>query len=169
MSGNVGECFEKIWSKRIIRNTILFFPMLFIVTLISFAVIYYAPGDAATLLLRENLQRSNVTEEEARQYGEKIDIGGSFAELYSRWMAGVLKGDFGRSHSKGDSVIHVLMKRYKITLITALLSICRSAKPYYTCIYNGDNKLWPAFLYYTKEKQGDFFFQLYRICTCTGA
>ncbi len=123
MSGNVGECFEKIWSKRIIRNTILFFPMLFIVTLISFAVIYYAPGDAATLLLRENLQRSNVTEEEARQYGEKIDIGGSFAELYGRWMAGVLKGDFGRSHSKGDSVIHVLMKRYKITLITALLSI----------------------------------------------
>ena len=56
MSNSIGRCLKKIWSKRIVRNIILFFPMLFIVTLISFAVVYYAPGDAATLLLKENLQ-----------------------------------------------------------------------------------------------------------------
>jgi len=41
--------------------------MLFIVTLISFAVVYYAPGDAATLLLKENLQKNSVSKEEAKK------------------------------------------------------------------------------------------------------
>ena len=58
----IGKCLKKLLAKRLLRNIILFFPMLFIVTLISFAVVYYAPGDAATLLLKENLQRSNVIE-----------------------------------------------------------------------------------------------------------
>lgn len=123
MIGDIGKYLSKFWNKRIIRNIVLLFPMLFIVTLISFAVVYYAPGDAAALLLEENLQRDNVTEEEARQYGEKIKINGSFNKLYGRWITGVLKGDFGRSYSKGKSVVSVLMPRYKITLIIAFLSI----------------------------------------------
>lgn len=123
MIKNIGKCLKKLWDKRLIRNIILFFPMLFIVTLISFAVVYYAPGDAATLLLKENLQRTNVSKEEAGKYGEKIGINGSFAKLYGNWISGVLKGDFGRSYSKGESVINVLKSRYKITLIIAFFSI----------------------------------------------
>lgn len=119
----IGKCLKKLLAKRLLRNIILFFPMLFIVTLISFAVVYYEPGDAATLLLKENLQRSNVSEEAAGEYGEKIGVNGSFTELYGRWISGVLKGDFGRSYSKGKSVVNILTARYKITLIIAFLSI----------------------------------------------
>ena len=123
MSNSIGRCLKKIWSKRIVRNIILFFPMLFIVTLISFAVVYYAPGDAATLLLKENLQKNSVSKEEAKKYGEKIDINGSFTKLYSKWVSGVLKGDFGRSYSKGENVLSILTAKYKITLMIAFLSI----------------------------------------------
>lgn len=123
MIGSIGKFIKKLLGKRLIRNIILFFPMLFIVTLISFAVVYYAPGDAATLLLKENLQRNNVSEEAAREYGEKLEVNGSFTKLYGRWISGVLKGDFGRSYSKGENVINILMSRYKITLMIAFLSI----------------------------------------------
>ena len=123
MINSISKCLNKIWSKRIIRNIILFFPMLFIVTLISFAVVYYAPGDAATLLLKENLQRNSVSEEDAQKYGEKIDINGSFPKLYGKWISGVLRGDFGKSYSKSEDVLIILNKRYKITLMIAFLSI----------------------------------------------
>ncbi len=120
---SINKCLKQLWGKRAIRNIILFFPSVFIVTIISFAVVYYAPGDAATLLLKENLQRNNVSKEDAQKYAEKIGINGGFFKLYSKWIQGVLKGDFGRSYSKSESVGKLFWSRYKITLMIAFLSI----------------------------------------------
>lgn len=41
--------------KRRVRNVLLFFPMVLLITFLSFAVVYFSPGDAGRILLREHL------------------------------------------------------------------------------------------------------------------
>lgn len=109
--------------KRRVRNVLLFFPMVLLITFLSFAVVYFSPGDAGRILLREHLQRTTVTEEQGREYAEKLGIAGDFGDLYFRWLSRAVKGDFGTSLSTGKKVHELFWSKYKLTLWIAFLSV----------------------------------------------
>ena len=80
-------------------------------------------GSAGSLLLREKLNRKDITMEQAQDYENKLGINKGFTKLYAEWMKGVLRGDFGKSLSKGKEVSVYFWSKYKITLTLAFLSV----------------------------------------------
>lgn len=108
---------------RIWRSIILLFPTIFIVSLLSFSIVYFAPGDAAKLLLRERLNVTQVSEKQAQEYAEKLGINKSFPKLYFRWLSGIVRGDFGNSLSEEKPVLKFFWSKYKITLTLSVLGI----------------------------------------------
>lgn len=109
--------------RRRLRSLLLFFPILLLITLLSFAVVYFSPGDAGRMLLKDHLQRPAVTEEEGKIYEERLGIDGSFGELYGKWLSRIVRGDFGTSLSTGREVSEYFWAKFKITLMLALLSL----------------------------------------------
>ncbi len=105
------------------RSVILLFPTIFIVSVLSFSVVYFAPGNAAKLLLREQLNLTFITDEQANDYAEKLGIDKSFGDLYLHWLKGAVRGDFGNSLNYGKPVVEVFWSKYKITLMLSLLGI----------------------------------------------
>lgn len=108
---------------RLIRSFILLIPTVMIVSLLSFAVMYFAPGDAARLLLQEQLDTNNVTEKQADDYRQRLGIDKSFGNLYFDWLKGVSKGDLGKSLSFNKPVSEIFWSKYKLTLRISLLSV----------------------------------------------
>ena len=80
-------------------------------------------GSAGSLLLREKLNRKDITMEQAQDYENKLGINKGFTKLYAEWMKGVLRGDFEKSLSKGKEVSVYFWSKYKITLTLAFLSV----------------------------------------------
>lgn len=109
--------------RRLVRNLCLLLPCALLITLLSFAVLYYSPGNAAAFLARDKFARQNITEEQAEDYGRKLGLNRSFGELYLSWMKGILTLDFGRSLADGEPALQAVWAKYKITLQLALLSM----------------------------------------------
>lgn len=108
--------------KRRVRNLLLFFPMVLLITLLSFAVVYFSPGDAGRLLLRQHLHRAAVTEQQGQEYAHRLGIDGGFGQMYGRWLYQAVRGDFGTSLSTGEKVNRLFWTKYRITLMMAFLS-----------------------------------------------
>lgn len=113
----------KLLRRRWFRNILFFFPILIIITLIAFAIVYFSPGDAGNLLLMKHLSKNIVSKSDAADYARRLGFDGSFFELYGKWMKNILRGDFGRSALNGETVIKVFWSKYKITFLMALISI----------------------------------------------
>ncbi len=93
--------------------------MLVAVSLITFALLSSAGGDALSAL-RENPQVSETTIEELRQvYG----LDRPFVERYGAWLAGAVRGDLGESLSFRVDVGSLVWTRFKNTLFMGLVAI----------------------------------------------
>lgn len=114
---------RKLFRFRFFRNVLLLFPTIILITLLSFSVIYFAPGNAAKLILIERLERKNVTEEQVKKFEEEANLKGSFSELYGKWLKKALKGNFGNSLIDGESVKDIFFSKFLLTLFIALLAI----------------------------------------------
>lgn len=108
--------------RRLLRNLLLFVPCLFLISLLAFAVLYFSPGDAAALLLRARLERANVTAEQAAAFAKTIGYDKGFGAMYTAWLAGLVRGDFGYSPSQGMPALAAFWSRFRLTLLLALLS-----------------------------------------------
>jgi peptide/nickel transport system permease protein len=82
----------------IIRRLLLTIPTLWIVTLIVFFVLRFIPGDAVDIIVSQNLGGTRSGKEDIktalrRQLGLDLPV----HQQYLKWMAGLLRGDFGAS------------------------------------------------------------------------
>ncbi|WP_062109323.1 ABC transporter permease [Bacillus niameyensis] len=97
----------------IIRRLLIAIPLLFGISIISFGIIQFAPGDPTTLLMDPTLKP-----EDQIKFREKYGLDDSIPTQYRKWLGNMLKGDFGTSIvRRGEPVSDLIVKRLPNTLL----------------------------------------------------
>ena len=113
-------------SKFILKRFIIFIPMMFVMSVVSFGIIQAPPGDYVDDYIRsmelsgaEGSVRYNQAEEMRRQLGLDRSI---YIQYYS-WIKGVVTWNFGRSLSFPRPVNELINERLPMTLILGAFTI----------------------------------------------
>jgi peptide/nickel transport system permease protein len=96
----------------ILRRIITMIPVLFIVSIISFSLLYLLPGDPALAMMGEDAGN----EEQYQALREQLGLDDPIYVQYANWAWSVLQGDLGRSVRTNEPVIEMLASRIPITL-----------------------------------------------------
>lgn len=89
-------------------------PVLFVVTALSFVLLSFIPGNAATTILGQN-----ATPESIQTLNSQLGLDKPLPEQYLSWLNAALHGDFGESIFTGDSVAATVFSRIPPTLYVA--------------------------------------------------
>ena len=100
----------------IIRRLISMIPVLFIVSIIAFALLYVLPGDPAIAILGENAGNQDTYRALRRELGLDQPL---YMQYWS-WLERVLHGDLGRSIRTNEPVAEVLMRRVPVSFLVGL-------------------------------------------------
>jgi peptide/nickel transport system permease protein len=103
----------------IMRRLVSMVPVLFIVSLISFALLYVLPGDPAIAMLGENAG----TQETYRTLRREMGLDDPLIVQYGRWLWRTVQGDLGKSIRTGEPVAEVLMRRVPTSLTVGLAGL----------------------------------------------
>ena len=96
----------------ILRRLVSMVPVLLIVSIISFGLLYILPGDPAIAMLGENAG----TQETYRALRREMGLDDPLYVQYGRWLWRTVQGDFGKSIRTGEQVADVLGRRVPISL-----------------------------------------------------
>lgn len=106
----------------IIQRMLLLVPTLIGISVISFSLIFLAPGDPALVVLRgQGVQV--VTEENLEQVRLEMGLDKPVSLRYLGWLGDVLRLDFGKSVRTGKTVDELLLTRLPATGELALTSV----------------------------------------------
>lgn len=101
----------------IIRRIVQIIPVLFIVSLFVFALVYVA-GDPVALMLPED-----ATAEEKEILREALGLDKPFIVQYGNFVTELLQGNFGRSFRYGQEALPIVLERIPATLQLAFTSM----------------------------------------------
>jgi peptide/nickel transport system permease protein len=93
------------------------------VSLLSFALLYFAPGDTAMLVLRQKGNTFIIPEEKAQAFAENNGLNTGFTNQYLSWFGGVLQGDLGTSYLDGQNINKRIATALGKTLIMTFVSL----------------------------------------------
>ena len=93
-------------------------PITLLVATLVFSLIHLIPGDPVEMMLGEGAQRSEV--EELRSH---LGLDRPLGEQFVTYLAGLVRGDLGRSLHFGEPVTSLLARHYPATLELALFSM----------------------------------------------
>ena len=96
----------------ILRRLVSMIPVLFIVSVISFGLLYVLPGDPAVAILGENVAREETYDQLRRELG----LDQPLWIQYGKWLGRVLQGDLGKSIRTRESVTTILLQRAPVSL-----------------------------------------------------
>lgn len=96
----------------IARRVLSMIPVLFIVSVISFGLLYVLPGDPAIAILGENAGNQDTYRSLRRELGLDDPI---WVQYY-KWLGRLLQGDLGTSIRSGEPVTHLLWERAPVSL-----------------------------------------------------
>ncbi|AWV97120.1 ABC transporter permease [Arcticibacterium luteifluviistationis] len=108
----------------IIRRILWTIPILFLVSLLAFAIIQAPPGDFVTALsasLAERGEEVDMAQLEALR--TRFGLDKPFIVQYWKWISGVLVGDFGVSFEWRQPVSELIGERLGLSFILALATI----------------------------------------------
>ncbi len=97
----------------VLRRLLLLLPVLFVMSVIVFGIIRFAPGDPALMLL----SFEEYTPERAEQMRQKLGLDQPIPVQYWIWLQRVLVGDLGKSLFTHDKVSELIANRMPTTLI----------------------------------------------------
>ena len=103
-------------ARRILQGLLV----LWLVSLAVFSLVRILPGDAVLMQLDQAAAPTPETLERARH---ELGLDRSFGEQYVTWMAGVVRGDLGRSLISRRPVTQELLRRVSLTSHLALMSM----------------------------------------------
>jgi peptide/nickel transport system permease protein len=95
----------------ILRRLLTAVPVLFGVSLLTFAILSVLPGNAA-----ESLLGADATPEQAAQLEAELGLDRPAVERYLRWLGRALRGDLGNALSSGQSVSRLMLERLPVTV-----------------------------------------------------
>lgn len=95
-------------------------PVLLGITFLTFALIYFSPGDPAAMLL--SATGIAPSPELIQKVREDMGLNKPFLIQYLHWLGGVLKGDFGNSYKYSKPVLDLIMTSLPATFKLAGVS-----------------------------------------------
>lgn len=101
----------------IIRRVVMMIPILIGISILSFAIMYAAPGKPTVL----NLDPDISVEDRERQM-ERLGLNDPPHIQYINWMGNVLRGDLGHSFTRKQPVTKLIMDRLPNTIILMVVS-----------------------------------------------
>ena len=110
--------------KQIAKRFIELVLLLFVLSLLTFALMYIAPGDPAEKRLSS--QGVAVTREVLEAERERLGLLRPFFVRYGEWLGGILHGDFGVSFKDDMPVAPKLASGLQNTIVLALSSLILS-------------------------------------------
>lgn len=102
----------------LLRRFIAAIPVMFLVSLMSFAVIWLVPGDPAASFLD-----ASATKEQIARVHQELGLNQPLWQQMLHWYGRVLTGDFGQSILLHRSVGEALLERLPVTLSLAALAL----------------------------------------------
>ena len=88
------------------------------VIIVIFIMLRIIPGDPATVLLNEHVSQANI-----ERLTESMGLDKSLPEQFFGYMAGLLRGDLGRSYYMQQPVASLIREAFPFTLRLTLLAI----------------------------------------------
>jgi peptide/nickel transport system permease protein len=107
--------------RRILRGLPAIIAVLLAVSMISFALVAFLPGDLALLMLGDS-----ATPETVAIARRELGLDRPLPARYLLWLGNALQGDFGNSLRSGEPVIDAILGRLTVTLELMLLTIALS-------------------------------------------
>jgi len=108
------------------RRLIILPALLFGISIISFALLNFAPGDPAEIILRRQNPGEPPVPEAIRALRQQLGLDAPLPLRYGRWLFGVIRGDLGESYRSGTPIANELVKRFPATIMLALASLALS-------------------------------------------
>ncbi|OLS39010.1 diguanylate cyclase [Alkalihalophilus pseudofirmus] len=106
----------------IIRRLIMMIPILIGISIISFAIMYAAPGKPAIMNLDPE-----ISPEVREAQIERLGLNDPIPVQYVRWLGNVAQGDFGTSYSRKMPVTEMILDRLPNTLLLMASSLFLAA------------------------------------------
>lgn len=97
--------------KGIGKKLLQIIPVLLVVSVISFMIVYLAPGDPVNMYIRPEMSRHQI---EAIRKSLGLDAG--MGEQYLKWLGHILQGDMGNSLVNHRPVAEQIMEKLPATL-----------------------------------------------------
>jgi ABC-type dipeptide/oligopeptide/nickel transport system permease component len=99
--------------------------VLFLVSLLTFTVIYFMPGDPA----RRMVGQGRVTEEQLESIREKWSLNDPYHVRYWEWISNVVTGDFGTSMMRPGMPITTMIRdsagmTIRLNILSFVISLC---------------------------------------------
>ncbi|WP_454617126.1 ABC transporter permease [Bradyrhizobium cenepequi] len=105
----------------IVRRLLALIPTLLFASLIVFATVRMIPGDVIDMMLSQNDLAADKLSRE--QLVQALGLDKPMAEQYLIWIAGILKGDFGRSLWQSTPVLELVLQRLPITFELGVIAL----------------------------------------------
>jgi peptide/nickel transport system permease protein len=100
------------------RRLLAVVPLVFIVAVIAFGLVYLTPGDAAVAVAGES-----ATPERVAEIRDQLGVDDPFHEQFGRWMADAVRGDFGTSLFNDIPVMEQITARLWPSLALVLFGL----------------------------------------------
>jgi peptide/nickel transport system permease protein len=100
----------------IVRRCIGMVPVLFIVSVISFGLLYILPGDPAIAMLGEEVGNS----ESYDRLRQELGLDQPIWVQYGKWLGRLAQGDLGTSIRTGEPVAQILLDRAPISVYVGI-------------------------------------------------
>ena len=102
----------------ILRKIFVVLPVIFVISLLCFNMIYFAPGDAGKLLLETKSGRGDrFSASDIADFSERTGLDLDVVEAYWNWSGDLLKGDMGESVLYSEPVSSVVNRYFRNTLV----------------------------------------------------
>ena len=109
----------------VIRRALLMIPMVFLFSVVAFLIILAPPGDYLSEFAAQLAEETGMElEEEMLEYlRERYGLGDPIYVQYAKWMAGVVRWDFGRSLEYKRPVSELLNERLAMTILLTTFTV----------------------------------------------
>ena len=91
-------------------------PVLFGVSVVAWAMVSLAPGDASRIYAQQFAESGRPTEAEVEQARQELGLDGTVISQYRVWLSRTVQGDLGRSFATGAPVMDEVRRRAWPTL-----------------------------------------------------
>ena len=107
----------------LLRRLVMLPPLLVGISVISFLLLNFAPGDAAEITLLRQNNGITPSREAVAALRQELGLDDPLPAQYVRWLSRTLRGDLGRSYRSGDSIAAELARRLPATGLLAVSSL----------------------------------------------
>jgi len=97
--------------------------LLLSISIISFMLLNFAPGDAAEITLRRQNGGVTPSRQAVAELRQELGLNDSLPVRYARWVSNAVRGDLGESYRSGGSIATELFRRLPATLLLAATAL----------------------------------------------